>query len=201
VKELLDSKWATIVLAAGSSSRMGNPKQLIKIEGETLIQKAIKSSIDAGATHTVVVLGAKRAEIIENLKNFPVRLIINSDWEKGMGNSLKFGIEFITNHFPDVDFVMILVCDQPFVNATHIKKIVEEYQKTKAPIVASYYSEKNGVPALFHKSFFKDLLAIDDQQGAKKIIEQNAAIVKSIDFSSGVIDLDTPEDLKKFYEL
>jgi molybdenum cofactor cytidylyltransferase len=84
------------------------------------------------------------------------------------------------------------------LDAGHLKKMFEEFEQTKSQIVASFYSGRNGVPVLFHKSLFPQLLTIDDRQGAKKIIEQNPVLVKSVDFPNGAVDLDTPGDLKEF---
>ncbi|MBI1769154.1 MAG: nucleotidyltransferase family protein [Bacteroidetes bacterium] len=193
-----DFKWIAIVLAAGSSTRMGQSKQLLKIDDETLIHKTVRTSIDAGGNGTIVVLGADHERIKDELNDFSIDLIVNPEWEKGMGSSLKCGLTYAMNFFLDVEAVMILVCDQPLLNSIHLKKIIEEHYKTKSPIVASFYSERKGVPALFHKSTFEKLLTVEDRQGAKRIIEENPTLVKSIDFPEGVVDLDTPEDYENF---
>jgi molybdenum cofactor cytidylyltransferase len=193
-----DFQWASIVLAAGASVRMGQPKQLIELDGISLIQKTVTTSLEAGAFKTVVVTGANQLAVEAALKIIPVECVFNSKWEKGMGNSLKCGVSYLMSHFHAVNAVLILVCDQPFVNPSHLKKLVDEFQSTRSAIVASFYSGQNGVPVLFGRSMFKDLLAIEDQQGAKKIISQNPTLVKSVDFPQGEVDLDTPEDLKRF---
>lgn len=193
-----DFNWIAIVLAAGSSTRMGRSKQLLKINSETLIRKTVKTALEAGAKETVVVLGANIEQIKSELSDLSVHTVTNPEFEKGMGSSLKCGVKYVMKKNPDVEAVMILVCDQPLLNSVHLKKIIEEYLITKSPIVASFYSGSNGVPALFNKSMFGKLLAIEDQHGAKKTIGQNPTLVKSIDFPDGVVDLDTPEDLEKF---
>lgn len=190
--------WATIVLAAGSSSRMGQSKQLISIAGETLLQKTLNAAVQVGCPKILVVTGANREVIQSTLKSTVAEFVHNPEWENGMGSSLKCGLNFVMSHFPQAEAVLFLVCDQPLLNAEHLKKIVEEFKITKSPIVASFYSGKNGVPVLFHKSLFHRLLAIDDHHGAKKIIAQYPTLVKSIDFPNGAVDLDTPEDLQKF---
>jgi len=189
--------WATIVLAAGSSSRMGQSKQLISIAGETLLDKTINAAIQVGSAKIVVVTGANQEPIEDSLKSKGVDFIHNPDWKNGMGSSLKCGLSFVTNRYSEIDATLILVCDQPLLTTSHIKKMLEEFSQ-RTPIVASFYSGGNGVPVLFHKSLFQLLFKIDDQQGAKKIIEQNPTLVKSIDFPNGGVDLDTPEDLQKF---
>src|SRR5260221_8643253 len=193
-----DFKWIAIVLAAGSSSRMGRSKQLLKIDSETLIRKTVKTVVGAGANETLVVLGADIEKIKNELSDLSVYTVTNPEFEKGMGNSLKCGLKYVMKKNSEAEAVMILVCDQPLLNSVHLKKIVEEYLTTKSPIVASFYSGSNGVPALFNKSMFGKLLTIEDQHGAKKAIGQNPALVKSIDFPEGAVDLDTPGDFENF---
>lgn len=190
--------WAAIVLAAGSSSRMGRSKQLISIAGETLLQKTISTAVQVGPTKTVVVVGANHEAVKGNSKPDAVEFIYNEHWENGMGSSLKCGLNYVMTHFPGVEAALFLVCDQPLLSAVHLKNILEKFGHTKSPIVASFYSGKNGVPVLFHKSLFRRLLEIDDQHGAKKVIEQNPALVKSVEFPNGAVDLDTLEDLQEF---
>lgn len=193
-----DFEWIAIILAAGASSRMGQSKQLIKINGQTLIAKAVSTAREAGANEIIVVVGPDHELIDNELKNLSAHLTVNASPEKGMGASLKCGLNFMLSKFPWCNSAMILVCDQPLLNSTHLKRMVNERIKTKSPIVASFYEDRNGVPALFHKSIFDQLLKIDDQQGAKKVIEQNPTLVKSIDFPEGAVDLDTPEDWNTF---
>src|SRR5260221_7816340 len=193
-----DFKWTAIVLAAGSSTRMGRSKQLLKIASETLIRRTAKTAIDSGPNETLGGLGADSEQIKNELSDLSIQTITNTEFQKGMGSSLKYGLKYVTKKNSDAEAVMILVCDQPLLSSVHLKKIVEEYLKTKSPIVASFYSEKYGVPALFNKSMFGELLAIEDQHGAKKAIGQNPALVKSIDFPEVAVDLDTPADFENF---
>lgn len=190
--------WIAIILAAGASSRMGHSKQLIKVEGQTLIAKAVNTARAAGANEIIVVAGLNHELIKNEVKNPSVHLVVNASPEKGMGSSLKCGLNFTLNKFPSCDSAMILVCDQPLLSSTHLQRMVDERIKTNTLIVSSFYQGKNGVPALFHKSIFDQLLKIDDHHGAKKIIEQNPTLVKSIDFPEGAVDLDTPDDWNNF---
>jgi molybdenum cofactor cytidylyltransferase len=191
-----DFKWVALILAAGSSSRMGKPKQFLKIDGETLIRKTVNAALGAGPNETVIVAGLDHELIKNELHGLSLRVIVNPHSEMGMGSSLKFGVDFVMKTFSNFQAVVLMVCDQPLLTSTHLEKMISEHRVTKRPIVASYYSGRNGVPALFHRSMFEKLLTIKDQQGAKNIIEQNLSLVKSVDFPEGAIDLDTPEDLK-----
>ena len=190
--------WIAIILAAGASSRMGQPKQLIKVEGQTLVVKAVNTAKAAGANEVIVVVGPDHELIKNEIKILSVHLAVNASPEKGMGSSIKCGLNFMQNNFSSCDSTMILVCDQPLLSSDHLQRMVDERIKTNSPIVASFYQGRNGVPALFHKSIFDQLLKIDDQQGAKRVIEQNSTLVKSIDFPEGAVDLDTPDDWDNF---
>src|SRR6185369_13634531 len=138
-------RWIAIILAAGSSSRMGKPKQFLKIDNETLIQKAVNSALDAGAGETIIVAGLDHDLIKTELHRSTIQVIVNPHSELGIGSSLKFGVDFVMKSFSDYDATMVMVCDQPLLTSSHLEKIISEYKNTRSPIVASFYSEKNGV--------------------------------------------------------
>jgi molybdenum cofactor cytidylyltransferase len=191
-------KWIALILAAGSSSRMGRPKQFLKIDNETLIRKTVNVTINAGAAKTIVVSGLDHELIKKELGSLPTQVIVNPHSELGMGSSIKYGVDHIIKNYPDLEGAVIMVCDQPLLSHFHLSKIISEHQTTQSSIVASFYSGKNGVPVFFHRSMYEKLLTIKDQQGARNVIDQNSALVKSIDFPEGSIDIDTPEDWEKF---
>src|SRR5258706_6651221 len=110
-------KWIAIILAAGSSSRMGKPKQFLKIDNETLIEKAANAALDAGAGETIVVAGLDHDLIKTELRRIPIQVIVNPHSEMGIGNSLKFGMDFVIKNFSDYDAAVIMVCDQPLVTS------------------------------------------------------------------------------------
>lgn len=193
--------WVAVVLAAGASSRMGQPKQLIKISNENLVDKAARTATEAGASEIVVVLGFNGEIIEKELNSRRIHLVKNESPGKGMGSSIKVGVQFVMSNFPSADALIILVCDQPLLSSRHLKNLVSEFINTKSVIVASVYLGKTGVPVLFYQSMFQQLLKIDDESGAKKLIEGNSALVKTVDFPEGTFDLDTPEDLEKFKNL
>ena len=187
-----------ILLAAGSSSRMGQSKQLLKIEGEQLLLKSTKLALASMANKVIVVLGANESAHRKVIEQLPIEIITNKDWQRGMGSSLKKGMKELLLIAPKMEAVLVMVCDQPLLTAEHLNQIIKKFELTKSPIVASYYSGSAGVPALFYKSLFEKLLNVDDQSGAKKIILQHKEVVQTIDFPQGSIDLDTPEDYQPF---
>ncbi len=194
------TKTAAIILAAGSSSRLGQSKQLLKIGSASLLRKTALTALASGMDKVVVVLGAGHEKHQQEIIDLPLQLVFNPDWEKGMGSSLKCGVRFLVETFPDADSVIVMVCDQPRLTSDHLKKIINTYCSRESAIVSSYYSGSPGVPVLFQRSLFKKLLDVNDEQGAKKIVKDLPASVSMVEFPEGELDLDTPEDLKKFTE-
>ncbi|MBS1507663.1 MAG: nucleotidyltransferase family protein [Bacteroidetes bacterium] len=178
---------------------MKQSKQLLKINGESLLRKTIAVAKDSGVRNIVAVLGANEAQHREEIAD-TATVVFNPEWQSGMGSSLKIGIRFIAQEFPSAEVVIVLVCDQPLLTSAHLKNLIEEWKLTKRPIVASRYSGSPGVPVLFHRSFFKDILSIEDDHGAKKLVTKHLGQATLVDFPEGAIDLDTPEDLKNFVQ-
>ena len=189
---------AIVLLAAGSSSRMGQSKQLLSVDGKPLLLKSVEAALGAGADKTIVVLGSDETAHRKIICDLHLEIIHNPDWGKGMGTSLKAGLNHALKIVPGLEAVMIVVCDQPLVTSQHLKMLIQKYRTAKKSIVASAYAGTLGVPALFGQSLFQKLLALEDGQGAKKILLDHAESVVSVDFPDGAIDLDTPEDFEAF---
>jgi molybdenum cofactor cytidylyltransferase len=183
-----------ILLAAGSSSRMGRPKQLLPIGGEPLLVRSVKAAVGSKAHELVVVLGSNYKSHREVIAGFSIEIIENQEWQKGMGNSLKKGLSHLIDKNDSLNAVIVLVCDQPYLSSDIINKLIEEFVQTKSKIVVSIYAGIIGVPALFDFSMFEKILQLGDEQGAKKLIQQQRANVKAVEFPKGIIDLDFPED-------
>ncbi|MBS1682106.1 MAG: nucleotidyltransferase family protein [Bacteroidetes bacterium] len=188
-----------VILAAGSSSRMGQSKQLLKINEKSLVKKTVEEVIKSGVDRTFIVLGSDNQAIQKELEAVRLEVVFNPEWNKGIGSSIKCGLAEAMKS-PELNAVIFSVCDQPLLRAFHVKKLIYEYTNSRNQIVASRYAGSDGVPALFDRSMFTKLMRIADQAGAKKIIEQNSTLVKSIDFPDGLIDLDTPKDYQQFLE-
>ena len=192
-------KIGVILLAAGSSSRMGEPKQLLKIRDESLVRLLTKQATGSLGNTTVVVVGHNAEEVKASIKDLPVEVVLNSHPENGMGSSIKLGISFLKEN--NFSAGLIITCDQPLLTSSHINKLIAAYQEKQNPIVASSYSNSIGVPALFDKKIFEQLLMIDDQQGAKKVLLERRSELFEIEFPEGNIDLDTPEDYRSYLQL
>jgi len=191
---------AAIILAAGASTRMGQSKQLLPVNGRPLLLHTIDIVSQAGLAPVMIVLGANHKEHGGLIKNSAVDMVVNPQWQSGMGSSLKTGLSHLLKHTPSVDTVVMLVCDQPNITAEHLQALVQKHLISKSPIVASWYANTAGVPALFDKTMFAELLLLDDSQGAQKILRQHAYILSVVDFPDGAIDLDTREDYEKFIQ-
>jgi len=181
---------SVIILAAGSSSRMGQSKQLLPWKHQTLLTHAINTAVESRAGHVYVVLGSNEEEHRKAIAKLPVTIVSNPSWTKGMGSSLKAGLKQAEGS----EAVLIMVCDQPFVTSQHLNNIIEHYNKTKEQVIASKYDDTIGVPALFGKEMLYELMDLADEEGARKVILKNNPAV--IILQSGE-DLDTPDDYEK----
>ena len=185
-----------IILAAGSSSRLGQPKQLIKSNEIPLLLKTVQASLDAQSKNVIVVLGSNYETHKQIIKHLAVEIIYHEEWAKGMGSSLKAGLNLLLKNHPQTKTTIVTVCDQPFISATHLCNLADKYQETGKEIVASRYNDTFGVPALFDHSLFDELLNLEDTQGAKALIQKHLNQVAFVDWPEGAIDIDTPDDLR-----
>lgn len=184
-----------IILAAGASSRLGTPKQLLPYAGKTLLQYTVRVALDSIARPVIVVLGSEAEKIKDNIDG--AQVIVNTDWEEGMASSIRYGIKALEKADPSAEGAIILVCDQPYITSALLNELVTEHRKTGHPVVASSYDNTLGVPALFHKSIFAVLLQLKGDAGAKSIIQQHTGEVGMVTFSKGGVDIDTEEDLEE----
>ena len=177
---------------------MGRSKQLLEINGEAMLCKCVKIALTANPDNVVVVLGANEKPHREVIEKFPVKIIPNHFWKTGMGSSIKTGLNYLLQSGSELEAVIILVCDQPSLSSEHLQRLTDTFTGTQKPIVASAYANSSGVPVLFGRSFFSNLLLLPDDQGAKKLVQQFPERVELVDFPEGADDLDTEEDLQKY---
>src|SRR4051812_3018872 len=190
-------KIGAVILAAGGSSRFGRPKQLIPFEGKSLIRRIIDAACEAGCSPAVVVTNSTHEKLHSELDRAGVVVVDNQQWERGIGSSIRCGIQCLINSSPDVDAAVLLVCDQPAVDAYVIQRLIALGETSGKTIVASSYADTLGVPALFTRSVFQELLSLDDKAGAKSVVLRNRERVGSLSFPEGQIDIDTWEDWEK----
>lgn len=186
-----------ILLAAGASERMGAPKQLAKFQGETLLRRAAKFAL-AATRRVVVTLGARFEIVRREIEDLPVVVVENKDWKLGMSGSIRVGLKRLTEATDDLSAVIVMVCDQPFVDENLLDKIVAKFKETDALVVACAYQNTLGVPALFHRNLFPEVFALDaEDAGAKRLIKKYEAQAAIVSFPEGAFDVDTPEDYEK----
>jgi len=181
-----------IILAAGSSSRMGRPKQLLPWKDGTLIQHIVGEALQTSLQPVIVVTGAFSTEVCSAVSSASVTIAHNPHWSEGMASSIVKGISTLLAMTPDIDAVIIAVCDQPFLTAVILRSLAGS-QQPDHPIVACTYENTIATPALFHRSLFHELLMLNGDTGAKKIIREHRDKVITIPFPMGHLDIDTTE--------
>ncbi len=186
-----------IILAAGSASRMGKPKQLLSYQGSSLISHAVEIGLNSTCKPVVVVLGAYIEQIKPTINKFPVQIIENPQWKTGMSSSIRAGITAIKENNPKLDALIIALGDQPLISTAVFNQLVQNYQKTEKIIIAATYSDVIGVPALFSSVLFPELINLEGDRGAKALIDKYNDEVLSISIPTAAIDIDTPEDYQK----
>ncbi|WP_411273310.1 NTP transferase domain-containing protein [Daejeonella sp.] len=188
--------FAIIILAAGNSSRLGSPKQLLTYNGRPLLQLAIDKAKESGPDKVIVVLGSSKQLIESKISNEGIMIVENPDWESGLASSIKSGLRALNNIPTITDAIILMVCDQPFVDAKILKELLSEQAKSGLAIVGSRYEDCIGIPALFHKYMFSELLSLEGDTGAKKLFEKYKKLTSFVSFQHGGIDIDTSEDYK-----
>lgn len=186
-----------IVLAAGSSSRMGLPKQTLQYQGQSLLMHAARNAIDGGCYPVIVVLGAHKDECARELDSLDVREVFNEEWKTGIASSIRAGVDGLLVADKETAATVILLCDQPHVTANLVSELIDCHRVTGSPIVASAYGESFGVPALFMRDLFRELTQLDGTSGAKQVIKKYVSEAHFIPFPGGEVDVDTPEDFSR----
>lgn len=188
------ARVAAVILAAGESSRLGKPKQLLEFEGKTMLRRAVDTASHANCSPVIVVTGSPNSAITRELRSTDAVVTENENWTRGIGSSIRRGVRRLIDTAPEVSAVVLLVCDQPFVNASTIQSLIALYERTRKEIVASIYANTVGVPAIFDRALFSTVLKIKDTSGAKAVILSNRDRVAEFPFPQGETDIDTVQD-------
>ena len=190
-------RLGAILLAAGGSSRLGQPKQLIDFKGETLIRRAARLLSNSVYFPVVAVLGAGAELMAAELADLPAYYVINDEWQEGMGSSIRSGLTRLLEIETSLDGVLITLCDQPFITTEMLDRFAANFSQTNAQIVAAAYQGTTGVPALFSRKLFDQLLTLESDKGARQLIRSQPG-VSTIELPEAAIDLDTAADLDRF---
>jgi CTP:molybdopterin cytidylyltransferase MocA len=183
---------AAVVLAAGASRRLGEPKQLVMLGGETLLERAVRVAREAECSPVVVVVGAEYVQILGNSVLGDVVTVINDEWVEGMASSIRLGVRTLEFAAKAAEGVLLMACDQPAVTAKHLCRLMASTE-----VKASRYAGKNGVPAFFPERYLEKLTELKGDAGARELLAE----ARYEELENGELDVDTVEDLKRAREL
>lgn len=181
---------ALLLLAAGASTRMGRPKQLLPYHGRTLLRHAAETAVASGCAPLVLVTGALHDELLAEVAGLPFQAVRNVNWESGMASSIQAGLAAVASMRPRA--VLIMLADQPLITPELLQQLVAQ-QQSQALVVATAYGDVLGVPAVFDHTLLPALLQLQGAQGAAGLIASLGPAVGRVDFPAGLLDVDTPE--------
>ena len=191
-------RFAAILLAAGPSSRLGQAKQLVRVDGESLVRRTAHLLLSVDPVSLTVVTGFADDAVEQELSDLPVRFARNDDWEQGMGGSIACGVQNISEQ---VDGVLIMLCDQWRLEGSDLFSLISMWLTDISRITAaSWFDDKASVygsPTLFPRCYIRELIKLTGNMGAKAIIDQNLANAQFVRMENAAYDLDRPEDLEQ----
>jgi molybdenum cofactor cytidylyltransferase len=186
-----------IVLAAGESRRMGRSKQLLQFKGETLLRRASRAAIEAGCEPVIVVLGNRSDEFAGELADLPVNVAVNQNWASGIGSSIRVGVQRILEISPAIDALLIMLCDQPLVDAAILRRLIGAYLHSEKQVCASSFARTIGPPVVVDRRFFPKLANLADDRGAKEIWLKHPESFGIFACEAAAADIDTPADYER----
>ena len=181
-------KTAALILAAGASTRLGQPKQLVRLGEETLLERTIRIANEAGCEPIVVVLGANKEEIEAVVSLGSIHVVHNEGWQEGMASSIRAGLRDLAIGM--TEGVLVMACDQPGVTVEHLRALLGVNG-----LASSGYAGRRGVPAVFPRDLFSELMHLQGDAGARDLLQHETVTV--VELPGGEVDIDTPEDLEK----
>jgi molybdenum cofactor cytidylyltransferase len=188
-----------VVLAAGGSARLGKPKQLLPYQQKTLLQHVLDQASEYPFDSKILVLGAYAAEILGSIDAVSFTVIVHEGWKEGMASSLRKGVAQALADSPDLEHLLFLLSDQPFVSGELMQSLVSTQLEQDNLITACRYQGQLGVPAIFHKSLFPELLRLQGDRGANSLIRAQGDRVGELAFELGIFDVDTEDDFGKLF--
>lgn len=197
---MMEPKYAILILAAGGSTRLGEPKQLLGYNDTTLLNHVIDAALAIDSASVLVVTGASHNIVEESLQGSRGAIYYNAEWPSGMGSSIRNGVKEIRSRHGQLEAILVTVCDQPYVSTEIFQKLIALHESGNKGIAACKYAHTIGTPALFGKNYFDMLEKLRGDEGAKKIIRQFSNDVDVIAFEQGNVDIDTQADYRKLMD-
>jgi len=173
---------AAVVLAAGASTRLGEMNQLVRLNGETLLDRAVRVAWEAECSPVVVVLGAEAERVRRECGLCDAVVVVNESVSEGMGSSVRCGVAEVDA----AEGCILMTCDQPAVTAEHLRELMRG-----GDVAASGYAGRRGVPAYFPRSCFAELRKLSGDVGARELLQS----ARMVQLEHGELDIDTPESL------
>lgn len=184
---------------------MGQPKQLLTWQGETLIHRAVQTALATKCKSVILVLGAYANEVRQEIGKFEISITENPNWQEGMSTSVKMGLGTLLSANPNIQGALFMLADQPLLTSAHLTKLINEFFQQQAArskpqetsIIASFYNDRPSVPALFDRKWFEQLMQLKGDQGARALLQKYSSEILAIPFPEGAFDLDTPDDYER----
>jgi CTP:molybdopterin cytidylyltransferase MocA len=188
-----------IILAAGASRRLGQPKQLVAFKGETLLERSMRLAKESGATPVLAVMGANFAAICASISFEGAIPVLNDHWERGISSSIHAGLDEAEVRAAGTPGVLVMACDQPQLSTSHLCALLAAFgeQRAAPSIIASAYADTRGIPAVFPRVAFRGLRSLHGDKGARSLLAKPPCEVIAIPFEGGEVDIDLPSDLKQ----
>ncbi|WP_276166811.1 nucleotidyltransferase family protein [Zobellia alginiliquefaciens] len=187
---------AIIILAAGASSRMGEPKQLLPWKNSTLLGHVVQTAQSSKAIEVVAILGANAGRIKTTVKE-DVVFVENAHWSSGLGTSIVTGVEWLLNSDIEWEGILVMLADQPLIDVMYLNSLMDISENNTEKIVASAYKNAVGVPAIFPRTYVSSLLKLNEDFGAKHLLQQEQDNVITVTADHRISDIDTKEDYEQ----
>lgn len=194
-----DTNIGVLIMAAGESKRMQGIKQLLPWKNSNLLLETIKNAKNTTMGSVLVVLGANAEHIADecNFKTSDVDYLINPTWHLGLGNSIAFGIKHLCKKEELPQGILICLADQPLITNDYLNVLAETFKQNPKNIIATNYTRKTGVPALFPTKFYTALSQLKGDYGAKELLKTYADETIGINAGNKILDIDTKQDYEQ----
>lgn len=183
---------AAVVLAAGGSTRLGRPKQLLTRDGETLVHRAARLALESGASRVLVVVGAYADDVAAAVRDLPVECVVNGRWSEGLAGSVRITAESLATH---AHATLLLTCDQPALEVDHLQSLLDASRRAPSGSAATRFGDRVGIPAVVAPTLMRAALAVQGDCGLRDVLNAEGAGVIACDAPDLGLDIDTPDDV------